>query len=51
VIPFIFSAMISGNPHSPPRALFIFALIIQWSIFGYFLSIPIVKLWVRLKKQ
>ncbi len=27
VIPFIFSAIISGNPHSPPMTIFILALI------------------------
>src|SRR5207249_8216128 len=50
VVPFLLSAVISGNPHSPPMALFIFALIIQWSLLGYFLSIPMTKLWTRLKK-
>jgi hypothetical protein len=49
VIPLIFSAIISGNPHSPPMAIFILALIIQWSVLGYLLSIPMSKLWTRLK--
>jgi hypothetical protein len=51
VIPFFFSVMISGNPHSPPLVIFMLALIIQWSLFGIFLSIPMAKLWARLQKK
>ncbi len=51
LIPFIFSAMISGNPHSPPLGIFILALIIQWSLVGFLLSIPTAKLWARLRKK
>jgi hypothetical protein len=51
VIPFLFSVVISGNPHSPPLVILILALIIQWSLFGYFLSIPAVKLLARLQKK
>ena len=41
VIPFIFSAIITGNPHSPSIGIFILAMIIQWSVLGFLLSIPI----------
>jgi hypothetical protein len=51
VMPFLFSAMISGNPHSPPMLIFILALIIQWSVFGYLVSIPTANLWLRLQKK
>jgi hypothetical protein len=51
VIPFIVSAIISGNPHSPSTLIFIFALIIQWSLLGFFFSIPISKLFARLHKK
>ena len=47
VIPFFLSVMISGNPHSPPLVIMMLALTIQWSIFGYLLSIPMAKLWTR----
>lgn len=50
LVPFLFSAVISGNPHSPPMLIFIFALIVQWTVFGFLLSIPMVKLWSRLRK-
>lgn len=51
LIPFIFSAVISGNPHSPSIAIVIFALIIQWSLIGFLLSIPVSKVFVRLQKK
>ena len=51
VIPLLFSVMISRNPHSPPLVIIMLALIIQWSLFGYFLSIPMAKLWARLQKK
>ena len=51
LIPFIFSAMISGNPHSPSMVIFMVALIIQWSLFGFFLSIPMSKLFRRVHKK
>jgi hypothetical protein len=51
VIPLLFGVMISGNPHSPSLVIIMLALIIQWSIFGYFLSIPMAKLWARLQKK
>jgi len=51
VIPFIFSAIITGNPHSPSIGIFILAMIIQWSVLGFLLSIPIAKLFARLQKQ
>lgn len=51
VIPLLFGVMISRNPHSPPLVIIMLALIIQWSLFGYFLSIPMAKLWARLQKK
>ena len=51
LIPFILSAMIAGNPHSPPTAITIFALIIQWFLIGFFLSIPLSTLFVRGQKK
>lgn len=51
VIPLLVSVVISGNPHSPSLVLMLLVLIIQWSVVGYLLSIPIAKLWVRLPKK
>jgi hypothetical protein len=45
LLPFVFSAVISRNPHSPSTALFIVGLFLQWSLVGYLLSIPIAALW------
>jgi hypothetical protein len=51
MIPFIFSALISGNPHSPPIAIVILALIVQWFLIGYLLSLPVSKIFVRRQKK
>jgi hypothetical protein len=51
LIPFIFSAMITGNPHSPSIAIVIFALIIQWFLIGFLLSLPVSKVFIRLQKR
>jgi hypothetical protein len=51
LLPFLFSAMLSGNPHSPPMSIFAFALIVQWFVIGYFLSIPVSKVWLRPKRH
>lgn len=51
VAPYIFSAMITGNPHSPSMVIFVFALIIQWALIGFLLSIPMSKLFERLQKK
>ena len=51
IIPYVVSAMLTGNPHSPSMVIFILALILQWTVFAWFLSIPAAKLWVRLKKK
>ena len=51
VTPMLVSVIISGNPHSPPLPLFILALIIQWIVLGYLLSIPVAKVWLSLKKM
>ena len=48
LMPFMVSAIISGNPHSPSMVIFIFLLIVQWSVFGFFLSIPLSRLFVRI---
>src|SRR5678816_3978276 len=32
--PYLASVMLSGNAHSPPMAIFILALIIQWFVLG-----------------
>jgi hypothetical protein len=50
IIPYIFGAMITRNPHSPSMVIFAFALIIQWSLFGFLLSIPMSKLFGRLQR-
>ena len=49
--PYLVSVMLSGNAHSPPIAIFILALIIQWFVLGYFLSIPMTKVWLRQKNK
>jgi hypothetical protein len=45
--PFVFSALISGNPHSPPMAITIIALIVQWAVIGFLLSIPLSRMFVK----
>ena len=49
--PYLVSVMLSGNAHSPPMAIFFLALIIQWFVLGYFLSIPMTKVWLRQKQK
>jgi hypothetical protein len=51
VLPFLFSAVISKNPHSPPTAIFIVGLFLQWSMVGYLLSIPLARRWARGQKK
>ena len=51
LIPYIVSAMIEGNPHSPSMVIFIFALIIQWWLIGFLLSIPISNFFLRRQKK
>jgi hypothetical protein len=51
LIPYIVSAMIGGNPHSPSMAFFLFALIVQWFVIGLLLSIPMSKLLGRSQKK
>jgi len=51
LIPYIFSAMIEGNPHSPSMVIFMFALIIQWWLIGFLLSIPISNFLLRRQKK
>ena len=43
VLPFLFSAVIAGNPHSPPLALVIAGLLLQWLIVGFVVSIPVAR--------
>ena len=50
-VPYIFSALITGNPHSPSMVIFMIALIIQWALIGFLLSIPMAKLFGRLQKK
>ena len=50
-LPFLFSAVISRNPHSPPMAIFIVGLFLQWWIIGYLLSIPVAKRCSRGQKK
>lgn len=49
--PFILSAVISGNAHSPPIAIAIFAFIIQWFLIGFLMSIPVSKAFLHLQKK
>jgi len=49
--PYLVSVVLSGNAHSPPMAIFILALILQWFVLGYFLSIPLTRIWLRQKKK
>jgi lysylphosphatidylglycerol synthetase-like protein (DUF2156 family) len=49
--PYLASVMLSGNAHSPPMAIFILALILQWFVLGFFLSIPMTKLWLSRKRK
>ena len=51
VLPFIFSAVLSGNPHSPPMVIAVIAWVVQWSILGFLLSIPLSRLFVRMRKR
>ena len=47
ILPFILSAVISRNPHSPPTSIFIVGLFLQWSMIGLVLSVPFAKRWLR----
>ena len=47
ILPFILSALISHNPHSPPTSIFIVGLFLQWALVGLLVSIPLAKRWVR----
>ena len=51
LIPYMFSAVITGNPHSPSMAIFAFALIVQWSLIAFFLSHPLAKLFLRIHNK
>jgi hypothetical protein len=51
LIPYIFGALIAGNPHSPSIAIVIVALIIQWFLIGFLLSIPVSRVFVRQQKK
>jgi hypothetical protein len=50
-VPFLLSAGITGNPHSPSMAIFLFALIVQWLLIGYFVSIPLSRLFMRARQN
>ena len=49
--PYLVSVVLSGNAHSPPMAIFIVALILQWFVLGFFLSIPMTKLWLSRQRK
>lgn len=51
LFPYFLSALMSGNPHSPSLTIYILALIVQWSILGFFLSLPLVTLWLRWSRK
>ncbi len=51
IVPYIVSAMIEGNPHSPSMVIFILVLIFQWIVVAWVLSIPVAKLWLRLQRK
>lgn len=51
MVPFLISAVITRNPHSSSLVLMILILIIQWSILGFLLAIPLARVWVRLIKK
>jgi hypothetical protein len=51
VLPLLFSAVIAGNPHSPPPALLIAGLLLQWLIVGFLVSIPVARRWSRHGKK
>ena len=48
-VPYLIGVIIEGNPHSPSELVVGLALIIQWSVLGWLLSIPFAKLWLRRK--
>ena len=48
-LPFVFSAIVTGNPHSPSMVIFILALIVQWLLIGFLLSIPMSRIFLRKK--
>jgi hypothetical protein len=51
LIPYIFGAIIAGNPHSPSEIIVDLGLIIQWLLTGFLLSIPISKFLVNWRKM
>ena len=51
LVPYIFGAIIAGNPHAPPEVIVYIGLILQWFLIGFLLSIPISKLLVNWRKM
>ena len=49
-IPYVLAALLVGNPHSPSELVVIVFMIIQWFVVGGLLSMPLSKLWLRLRK-
>jgi hypothetical protein len=49
-IPYVLAALLSGTLHSPNELVAILFAIIQWFIVGWLISMPVSKLWVRLRK-
>jgi len=44
IVPYILSAIIAGNPHSPSMIVFYALLSVQWLLLGLLLSIPVARL-------
>ena len=44
IVPYVLSAIITGNPHSPSMIIFYAFLIVQWLVLGFLLSIPLARL-------
>jgi hypothetical protein len=51
IVPYIVSAMIEGNPHSPSMVIFILVLVLQWIVLAWVLSIPVARLWISFHKK
>jgi len=50
-LPYVAGAVLSGNPHSPSMAIVLVALIVQWFVIGFVLSIPFSRYWQKRRRQ
>ena len=50
-LPYMVSAVITGNLHAPSIVLFVLASTVQWGVFGYLLSGPFANLFIRYQKR